>query len=731
MWKDYSKSYIKSNRASSMSVVAAALIATLFLSLLCSLAYNFWTYDIESIVLDEGDWQGRIVGEFQESDIPAIENFANVEKAVINEDASDENETVIDLYFQHARTIYQDMPRIHKQLGLGVDAISYHDLLLSRYFIHDPADSTPPLLLAMYLAILLIMSFSLVLIIRNSFELSMNARIHQFGIISSIGATPKQIRACLLQEAAILCGIPILVGGLAGILLSFGVIKVINSFASNVSGRHEAVFGYHPVVLFLTLFAAIVTVFISAWIPARKLSKMTPLEAIRNNGGFQLKKRKKSRFLTLLFGIEGELAGNALKAQKKSLRISSISLLLSFLGFSLMLCFTTLAGISTRYTYFEKYQNAWDVMVTIKDTDIKDFDLIQKLKEVEGIGEVTVYQRAEAKTFLEEPEQSEELVALGGMEKVASATKSDNGFWVDAQIVVLDDTSFTDYCKKVGITPDLDGAVVLNRIWDSINSNFRNRDYVPFVKEENNSLTVYSNIQDDKSVEVPILAYTKEIPILREEYDNYNLIQFVSESLWRNQLSTLEGADADTYIRALAGETPALGNLNELEDQLVHFVGRNYEIESENRIQEGLSNDDMMSGMVVILGGFCVLLAIIGIANVFSNTLGFIRQRKREFAQYMSIGLTPAEMKKMFGIEAMVIAGKPLLITLILTVAGVQFMVTASYLDPMVFWTEAPIMPIVIFAAAILVFVAFAFYIGGKRILQCDLNETLRNDTVR
>lgn len=236
MWKDYSKSYIKSNRASSMSVAAAALIATLFLSLLCSLAYNFWTYDIESIVLDEGDWQGRIVGEFQESDIPAIENFANVEKAVINEDASDENETVIDLYFQHARTIYQDMPRIHKQLGLGVDAISYHDLLLSRYFIHDPADSTPPLLLAMYLAILLIMSFSLVLIIRNSFELSMNARIHQFGIISSIGATPKQIRACLLQEAAILCGIPILVGGLAGILLSFGVIKVINSFASNVQG---------------------------------------------------------------------------------------------------------------------------------------------------------------------------------------------------------------------------------------------------------------------------------------------------------------------------------------------------------------------------------------------------------------------------------------------------------------------------------------------------------------
>lgn len=31
---------------------------------------------------------------------------------------------------------------------------------------------------------------------------------------------------------------------------------------------------------------------------------------------------------------------------------------------------------------------------------------------------------------------------------------------------------------------------------------------------------------------------------------------------------------------------------------------------------------------------------------VFSNTLGFVRQRKREFARYMSVGMTRGEMKK-------------------------------------------------------------------------------------
>ena len=162
----------------------------------------------------------------------------------------------------------------------------------------------------------------------------------------------------------------------------------------------------------------------------------------------------------------------------------------------------------------------------------------------------------------------------------------------------------------------------------------------------------------------------------------------------------------------------------------MRLVSGRHETESENRIQERLSNDSLIHGMVMILGAFCVLLAMIGIAHVFSNTLGFLRQRKREFAGYMSIGLTPQEMKKMFCIEAFVIAGKPILITLPLTVLFVQFAVTASYLDPMVFWLEAPILPILIFAAAIALFVALAYYIGGKRLLQCDLNETLRNDTL-
>lgn len=732
MWKDYSASFIKQNRAASISIMVAAFISALFLSLLCSLFFNFWNYDVEQIVLEEGGWQGRITGEIDEDDLTMIQNFANVENAAVNEELSEEPEIVVDVYFQNTRTIYRDMPLITEKLGLDADAASYHELLLSRYLIHDPQDAEPPLLMAFYLVILIIMSLALVLIIHNSFAVTMNARIHQFGIFSSIGATPGQIRTCLMQEAAALCAVPILVGSIIGIALSFGVIQAINLLAADVVGRHEAVFKYHPLIFVITILVSVLTVFISAWLPAKKLSGLTPLEAIRNTGELRLKKKKHSRILSLLFGVEGELGGNALKAQKKALRTSTLSLTLSFLGFTVMLCFFTLSGISTNHTYFERYQDAWDVMVTVKDTGIENIEQAEEINELQGVKSSIVYQKAEAVCFIPETYISEEVNTLGGLGAVAgsSVTVGEGSYLVKAPIVIMDDAGFKAYCEQIGITSEGAGSVVLNRIWDSVNSNFRYKEYVPFIKEEQSTIVLQNAGQGENSVELPVLGFTQESPVLREEYANYTLVQFIPLSMWKKIAGQIGNPEADTYIRVLAEDGITLTELNALEKDIVQVIGREYTVESENRIQEKVSDENMQKGAMLILGAFCALLAVIGIANVFSNTLGFLRQRKREFVQYMSVGMTPESMRKMFCIEALVIAGRPLLITLPLTVLSVGFMITASYLNPMEFLVKVPIVPIVIFILAIFGFVALAYYIGGKRMMNCSMVDALRNDSV-
>jgi len=296
MWKDYSSGYIKNNRSLSISVRVAAFISALLLSLLCSLFYNAWKYEVERIKLEEGGWQSRIAGAIDSEDIDAIKNFANVKDVVVNEKAAQGQGTVLDIYFDDISTVLEDTPRIAEIAGVSPKTAVYNYELLAMYLIRSPQDTAPRLLFPLFLAILAMASISLIVIIHNSFAVSMNARIHQFGIFSSIGATPKQIRACLLQEAAALCAIPVIAGNLLGIAISMGLLQMVNALlGSNVAGRHQAVFGYHPLVLILTLLVTVITIWISAWLPAKKLSRLTPLEAIRNTGELQLKRKENWR----------------------------------------------------------------------------------------------------------------------------------------------------------------------------------------------------------------------------------------------------------------------------------------------------------------------------------------------------------------------------------------------------------------------------------------------------
>ena len=732
MWRAYSIQFIKKNRASSLSIMVAAFISSLFLSFLCSIFYNLWAYDVERIIREEGDWQGRITGEISEAELLEIQNFANVKKVVVNEALSGDRGTVADIYFQNPRRIFEDMPLITQRLGLEEEAGSYHILLLSQYLIHDPKDETPPLLLTFYLVVLLIVSISLVLIIHNSFAASMNARLHQFGIFSSIGATPGQIRTCLMQEAAVLCAIPTLFGNLFGILLSFLAKRGMELVAADLAGRFDIPFQYHPAIFCITVAASALTVLFSAWLPARKLSRMTPLEAIRNSGMLNPKRKRRSPILRLLFGVEGELAGNALKARKKALRTSTLSLTLSFLGFTTIMCFFSLTDLSRKYTYFEKYQDVWDVMVTVKETRAEDFALTQALHEVSGVEDLIVYQKAEVRIPVSDNDISPELKALGGPEAVAKAAVTDSdGVWqVKAPVVILDDDAFLRYCKDIGVQPRLDGTVILNRIWDSIHSVFRYREYVPFLTGDQQTILLQNAAALENFAKIPVIGYTQKPPVLKEEYDDYTLVQFIPLTLWKEVGDVIGGAREDVCVRILAKEDADLSELNELEHRVTRLLKHSYTIESENRAEEKIADDAMMRGYKLIIGSFCALLAMIGVANVFSYTAGFLRQRRREFAQYMSVGMTPEGMRKLFCAEALVIAGRPIFITLPFTILFVEFTARASYLNPGEVWREIPIAMIGGFCLAIVGFVALAYYIGGKRVLKYSLADALRDDTM-
>ncbi len=759
MWRTYAFDMVKNNPSSGMSVRIAAFISALLLSLLTGVFYNLWKYEVERIILEEGDWQSRIVGEFDEEDLEHIRSFAHVKDVVVNEKINSKDskkgrynkdggekkegrqdgegeEVVVDIYFSRYRAVFSDMPKIAESMNIAPEKISYHYELLAMYLVRDSSDPKPRLLFPLFVLIMAIASFSLIMVIHNAFAVTMKMRIHQLGIFSSIGAAPRQIKSFLLQEAAVLCAVPVLAGKLLGIAFSMGLIQLLNILlGKDVPGRHASVFGYHPLVFGISLAAVVITLWVSAWLPARKLSRLSPLEAIKNTGEVHLKRKKNSRILRLFFGVEGELAGNTLKAQRKALGTASLSLVFSLLAFTIMQCFFTLSEISTRETYFARYQDAWDIMVEVKDADVENF---AQIREIQGLSEVesaAVYQKAAAKTVVLEEEISEEMKAFGGFShaSVQQAVKTDVGWMVNAPLVILDDESFLAYCEQIHIPVQLCGAVVRNQIRDVTNPDFRHPVEMPYVKGEKDICILHKSGDEKQAAEIPVLAYTNQVPVLREEYaslDAYELVHFLPASLWKEIKEKIGGWEEDSYIRVLGKNHESLKELDLLQNRIEEIIGPDYRTESENRIREFEANARIIWGMKVIFGGFCVLLAMIGVGNVFSYTLGFVRQRRREFARYLSIGMTFKELRKMFCVEALVIAGRPLVLTLPPGMIAVWYMLKMSYLGTEEFLSEAPVLPIAVFILAISGFVALAYYLGWRVMGRVDLAEVLKDDTM-
>ena len=728
MWKDYSLSYIRKNRASSYSVLAAALIAAAFLSLLFSLMYSMWDYERTRIVAEEGDYHARLTGRIDEEKLELIRGWANVESAVVRKQGAEGENTVVDIRLKDPSDIYEEMPKIAALAGIPENQTEYHDQLLSLFLVRSPRDPDGAMMLALFAAVSVFACIALILVIHNAFAVFMNDRVHQFGILSSVGATPGQIRFCLLQEAGLLCALPVLFGNLAGMAAAAGLLEGINLYLKKAApDRLPSHFVFHPAVFLLSVLCAAVTVWASARIPAGRLSRLTPLEAIRGGGEFSLKRKKHSPILSLLFGVEGELAGNALKAQRKALRAAGLSLILSFLAFTLMESVLSLSRLSTQITYWDRYQNAWDVMITVKNTQIAPFgktEELSRIRSLSGVRDVLAYQKARAQRLLTDGELSDAYREAGGFRDGTGKRL------VSAPLIILDDAAFLSYCGQIGAPERLDGVIVYNEVRDDRDPNFRKRKVLPYLQEDADTAVLYKYGQEE-AVTVPVTAYACQTPVLREQFgveDPHELVHFLPASLWEKIGETLGETETDLTIRVLAEEGASMETLDSLEEEINGLL-EGYETESENRLRAKLESDRAYDALMTLFGSFCALLALFGISSVFLNTLSFVRQRRREAARYLSVGMTPCSVGKMFFVEALVLAGRPALVTLPLAALIVAWFLKTSYLDAGLFIRHAPVVPVLLFLAAIFAFVGLAYYLGARKLLRCSLTELLRDES--
>lgn len=181
-------------------------------------------------------------------------------------------------------------------------------------------------------------AFLLRLIIDTAFEVSSKERERQFGVLQSVGATPRQIVRIMTHEALLLCAVGLPGGILLGIGVAFLAYKaVLSSGVADYYFTAEKVkelvhFHISPAMLVMCAGVGLVWVLLSAYGTGRRVIKKSPLEAISARPNAVKKVRRRS-LMGLLFGWEGKLAARNSRRQFKRFVITILALTLSLTAF--------------------------------------------------------------------------------------------------------------------------------------------------------------------------------------------------------------------------------------------------------------------------------------------------------------------------------------------------------------------------------------------------------------
>ena len=118
-------------------------------------------------------------------------------------------------------------------------------------------------------------TFTILLVAGNSMAMSVRERIHEIGVLKTIGYTPGRVLSLLLGEALLIA----MAGGVLGVALAEILCSVLRSAPSMFADMSRL--GVHPPVVAASLLAAAVIGLASSLLPALSAARRPIVEALR------------------------------------------------------------------------------------------------------------------------------------------------------------------------------------------------------------------------------------------------------------------------------------------------------------------------------------------------------------------------------------------------------------------------------------------------------------------
>ncbi len=568
------------------------------------------------------------------------------------------------------KDIYNKIPAIAQEAGITDPDIDFHDELLRYYGVvsYDNVLTFIYIFAAIIITIIILASVSL---IYNSFAISVSERSRQLGLLASVGATKRQKRVTMYYEGFIigLYGIPLgLLAGIGGMAITLKAIQPLLDGFFRVSEGMTLDLVVPLWSIGATIALAILTIFISVYMPARRASRITAIDAIRLSHDVKLTRRavKTSRLTRALFGFEATIALKNLKRSRRRYRSTIVSLVISVVLFLTVSMYTNMTqqlyGSTVEGINFDiavSYNNVSDAQRDGMNENIASLDLVTAHAEQTSLG-----------GFIAVNEQ-----LLSGEAKQKYGAVNDQSLF-GASLIALDDNSFADYTAKLGVSAaDYTDAqtpkvIVINHGQDYYTAGegmMKISGDILNVKS-GDALAFYTNSENPgNTAALTIGAITDERPMgtLIQGFSQVTLV--VSE----DTLSSI-AADLSTPAENI-GHSMYLTTADDqrLEKQLIQMLNTLpesswyvFNIQSGNRAQQSVG-----TFLGVFVYGFIILISLICIANIFNTVSTNIALRRREFAMMRSVGMTPGGFNRMIRFESVFYGLKALLFGLPISVA--------------------------------------------------------------
>ncbi len=545
-------------------------------------------------------------------------------------------------------------------------------------------DSLDPMAAVAIAAVILLIVFTGYLIIYNVFQISVTGDIRFYGLLKTIGTTPRQLRRMIRIQALALSAAGIPLGLVAGWFIGSRLTPAVVSQLDGV----EPVTSVNPAIFAAAAVFALVTVLISCRRPGRMAARVSPVEAVRYTEGGSLKRRARSARRGASIAAMA-LANLSRSRGKTAVTITSLSLAVVLLVMTAT--FTAGFDMDKYISYFTasdfivadagQFQTGGEIFNT--DMGIPQ-SVIDDINARGGItdGGVIYGKTTAVLEFVTEdyyrsvwsrwntPEQIDAMLKFkdrtdGGLVADAAQLYGMSGFALDHLTVLEGDLSKLredggKYIAAVYSDDDY-GNAEPDSHWARLGDKVTLR-YV----EEYEYVDVDTGVSYPGLEDVPAGANYMERPAKYRdvEYTVAALVTVPSAFSYRYYGSDEFILNDETFIQDTGTDSVmyyAFDTTDEANAAMEEFLADytenvNPQFDYESKTIYAGEFEGMRSMFTLLGGTLSFIVGLVGVLNFFNAVLTGMIARRREFAVLQSIGMTGRQLKTMLACEGLIYA---------------------------------------------------------------------------